>query len=286
MATITPAAPPPTRRRSIQTAGSWGLRGTALLYLLALLVIPLISVVQDGLRAGLVALWQTVTLPIARHALLLTLWTAVVTVIINAVMGTLTAYVLVRYQFPGKTLLNAIIDLPLALPTLITGVMFVLLFGPQTATGGWLSRRGIEVIFAPPGIVLVLLFITLPLVVRAIQPVLEGLDGEPEAAAATLGANGWTIFRRITLPAIALPLTSSMLLSFARCAGEFGAVVLVAGNIPFHMQTAAVYVLEEIESFDQQGASAISLVLLAIAFALILVVDLLQQRAPTRGGTR
>lgn len=286
MATITPAAPSRKGLRGIQTAGSWGLRGTALIYLVGLLLIPLIAIIQNGLSSGLGALWHTVTMPIAWHALLLTLWTAVLTVIINAVMGTLTAYVLVRYQFPGKGLLNAIIDLPLALPTLITGVMFVLLFGPQTATGGWLSQRGIQIIFAPPGIVLVLLFITLPLVVRAIQPVLENLDREPEAAAATLGANGWTIFRRITLPAIALPLTSSMLLSFARSVGEFGAVVLVAGNIPFHTQTAAVYVLEEIESFDQQGASAISLVLLAIAFVLILVVDLLQQRAPTTGGTR
>jgi sulfate transport system permease protein len=220
-----------------------------------------------------------VRLPIAWSALVLTLWTAALMACINGVMGTVTAYVLVRFRFPGKALLSAVIDLPLSIPTLVTGVMLVILFGPQTAIGAWLSQHlHMQIIFAPPSIILVLLFITFPFVVRAIQPALETLDREPEAAAATLGAGPLTIFRRVTFPGIRLALLSGMLLSFARGMGEFGAVVLVSGNIPFHTQTAAVYVLGEVESQDQLGASAMSLVMLAIAFGLVLLVDFLQRR--------
>src|SRR5215469_5821927 len=238
----------PAPRRSVPASmsaaavGRQGLRAAALIYLAVMLVIPLVVILHDGFSQGLAALWQAITLPVARSALLLTLWTAALMAIVNAVMGTLTAFVLVRYSFPGRALVNAVVDLPLAIPTLVTGVMLVELLGPQQAAGAWLNRSlGISVIFAPPGIIVALLFITFPFVVRAIQPVLESLDREPEAAAATLGASPWTIFRRVTLPAIALPLLSGTLLSFARGIGEFGAIVIVAGNIPFHTQTAAVY---------------------------------------------
>src|SRR5258705_4836175 len=271
-------------QRATAPLGRWSLRGAALLFLTVVLLLPLTVIVRDGLREGVGALWQSITLPIARSALLLTLWTAALMALVNAVMGTLTAYVLVRYSFPGRALVNAIVDLPLAIPSLVAGVMLVVLFGPQQAVGGWLNRAlGVNIIFAPPGIILALLFITFPLVVRAVQPVLERLDREPEAAAATLGASPWTIFRRVTLPALSLPLLSGTLLSFARGIGEFGAVVIVAGNIPFHTQTAAVYVLGEIESQDQLGASAMSVVLLAIAFALIVLVDTLQRRGRRQG---
>ncbi|WIG59058.1 MAG: Sulfate transport system permease protein CysT [Ktedonobacterales bacterium] len=263
--------------------GRWSLRSGALIYLGSMLIIPLLVILHDDLRAGLGEFWHAVTLPIAWHALLLTLWTSALMAAINAVMGTLTAYVLVRYDFPGKPLLNAVVDLPLAIPTLVTGVMLVVLFGPQQALGAWLSQRlGINIIFAPPGIILALLFITFPFVVRAIQPVLQDLDREPEAAAATLGAGGWTTFRRVILPALSVPILSGTLLSFARGIGEFGAIVIVAGNIPFQTQTAAVYVLGEIESSDQLGASAMSVVLLAIAFGLIVLVGLLQRRSARR----
>jgi sulfate/thiosulfate transport system permease protein len=259
--------------------GRWSLRAVALLYLTVTLVIPLIFLAQNGFSAGLREFWQAVRLPVAWSALILTLWTSAVMAAINGVMGTLTAYVIVRYRFPGEALLNAVIDLPLSIPTLVTGIMLVILFGPQTYIGGWLARHlNVHIIFAPPAIILALLFITFPFIVRAIQPVLEGLDREPEAAAATLGAGPITTFRRITLPSIRLSLLSGMLLSFARGIGEFGAIVLVSGNIPFHTQTAAVYVLGEVESQDQLGASAMSLVLLAIAFGLVLLVDVLQRR--------
>lgn len=259
--------------------GHWSLRSVALTYLAVMIVIPLLVIFRDGLQNGLAGLWQTISMPVAWHALKLTLWTAAVMVVINTVMGALTAYVLVRYEFPAKALLNAMIDLPLAIPTLVTGVMLVVLYGPQQAVGAWLNNElGLRIIFAPPGIILALLFITFPFVVRAVQPVLLGLDKEQEQAAATLGAGVWTIFRRITLPALALPMTTGALLSFARAIGEFGSIIIVAGNIPLYSQTAAVYVFGEVESENRIGASAMSIVMLAIAFGLMLLVDRLQRR--------
>ena len=251
----------------------------ALTYLTLMLVVPLAVIFVDGLSAGPLALWRSVTAPVARSALWLTLWTAAVMAVINAVMGTLTAYVLVRYRFPGKALLNGFVDLPFSIPTLVTGVMLVVLYGPQSAVGSWLNNTlGWRIIFAPPGIILALLFVTFPFVVRAVQPVLEALDLDQEEAASTLGAGPWTIFRRVVLPAIAVPITTGTLLSFARAIGEFGAIVIVAGNIPFKSQTAAVYVLGEIESENRRGASAMSVVMLTLAFALVVLVDVIQQR--------
>jgi sulfate transport system permease protein len=259
-------------------------RAAALSYLAMMLIIPLLVIFQDGLSQGLGGLWEAITQPVAWAALMLTLRTAAIMVAINTIMGTLTAYVLVRYDFPGKSLLNALVDLPLAIPTLVTGVMLVILYGPQQALGGWLERTlGWRIIFASPGIVLALLFVTFPFVVRAVQPVLLSLDRAVEDAAATLGAGPWTIFRRVTLPPLVLPLTSGALLSFARAVGEFGAIIIVAGNIPLRSQTAAVYVWGEVESENRFGASAVSVALLAIAFALILVVDLIQSRRQEEG---
>jgi sulfate transport system permease protein len=263
-------APPPW--------GQWSVRATALTYLTVMVVIPITVIAYDGLQDGLVALWRSVRSPVALHALQLTLWTGAVMAVINAIMGTLTAHVLVRYEFRGKSLINALIDLPLAIPTLVTGVMLVVLYGPQEAVGAWLQRAvGLRIIFAPPGIILALLFVTMPFVVRVVQPVIQSLDREQEEAAATLGARPWTIFRRVTLPVLAPPVVSGTLLSFARAIGEFGAIVIVAGNIPLRSQTAAVYVLGEIESENRRGASAMSVVMLAIAFILIVLIDLLQR---------
>lgn len=259
--------------------GRWSVCGAALAYLNFLLIIPLLVIFQDGLREGLSGLWYQITLPMARHALLLTLWTAALMTVINVVMGTITAYVLVQYEFPGKTLINSLIDIPLAIPTLVTGVMLVILFGPQQALGAWLKDGlGISIMFTPNGIVLALLFITFPFVVRSIQPVLLNMDRTQDDAAATLGAGSWSIFWRITLPPLILPLTSGALLSFSRAIGEFGSVVIVAGNIPLYSQTAAVYLLGEVESENRLGASAVSIVMIAIAFSLIVLVDWLRLR--------
>src|SRR5512138_114790 len=272
----------PARKRPSTSLpwGPWGVRAVALSYLMLLLIIPLLVILQDGLRQGLGEWWRQVSLPVAWSALKLTLWTSAVMTAINTVMGTLTAFVLVRYEFPGKRVLNGIIDLPLAIPTLVTGVMLVILFGPQEALGAWLKAKlDFSIIFAPPGIILALLFLTMPFVVRSVQPVLMDLDRAQEHAAATLGAGAWTIFRRIVLPPLSLPVITGALLSFARAIGEFGSIVIVAGNIPFVSQTAAVYVFGEVESENRLGASAVSIVMLAIAFSLLMFADYLRKRS-------
>ena len=270
----------PTNKYASLPWGRWGIRAVALSYLLVMLIIPLIVILQDGLREGIGEFWRQVTLPMAWHALKLTLWTAALMTIINTIMGVLAAFVLVRYEFPGKALLNGIIDLPLAIPTLVTGVMLVILFGPQQALGAWLKNEfGFKVMFAPSGIILALLFLTFPFVVRSVQPVLMELDRAQEHAAATLGAGGWTIFRRIILPPLSLPVITGALLSFARAIGEFGSIVIVAGNIPLVSQTAAVYVFGEVESENRLGASAVSIVMVAIAFGLLMFADYLRQRS-------
>jgi len=266
-------------RTSSRIPGAIAVRVAAFTYLAVMLIIPLAVIVQDGLQDGPVGLWSAISRPAAWSALLLSLWTAAVMAIINAVMGTLAAYVLVRYHFPGKALLNGIVDLPFAIPTLVTGVMLVVLYGPQRALGAWLDQTlGIKIVFAPPGIILALLFVTFPFVVRTVQPVLQSLDREQEEAAATIGASAWTTFRRVVLPPLAMPVASGALLSFARAIGEFGAIVVVAGNIPLRTQTAAVYVFGEVESENRRAASAMSLVMLAIAFGLVVLVDWLQRR--------
>src|SRR6266496_2675720 len=278
---MTIATPPLATQDTPRRApwGRWGVQSAAWTYAIVMLLIPLAVIFQDGLRDGLGALWQSISLPIAWSALRLTLWTSALMAVINAVMGTLTAYVLVRYNFPGKVLLNAIVDLPLAIPTLVTGVMLVVLYGPQSFIGAWLKGQlNWQIIFAPPGIVLALLFVNFPFVVRAVQPVLQSLDLESEEAAATLGAGSATIFWRVTLPALFLPIASGALLSFARAIGEFGAIVIVSGNIPLRTQTAAIYVFGEVESANRQGASAMSIVMLSLAFILVLFVDWLRKR--------
>ena len=258
--------------------GRWGLRVTAFLYLGLMVALPLATIIKNGVVDGLPAFWEDVTNPTAFAALKLTLTTSIIITIINAVMGTLTAYVLVRFRFPGMGLLNTLIDMPFAIPTLVTGVMLVALYGPQRTVGAWLNAHGIQVIFATPGIVLALLVITYPFVIRAVQPVLMEVEKGQEEAAYTLGASKWTTFRRVVLPTIAPALITGSLLCFARALGEFGSVVVVAGNIPGVTLTAPVYVFGQIESQNQRGASAMSILLLALSFTLILTVEWMQGR--------
>ncbi len=272
-------AAPVRRRRAARPWGQWSLRAVALLYLSVMLILPLAAVINDGLSGGLTGLWSDISRPAAAAALRLTLWTAAAMTVINTLMGVLTAYALVRYRFPGRALVNALIDIPFAIPTLVTGLMLVVLYGPQTALGGFLKAQfGWEIVFAPPGIILALLFVSFPFVVRTLQPVLLEIDLDQEDAARTLGATGWMTFRRVLLPAITPAIITGALLSFARALGEFGSIIVVAGNFPLRSQTAAVYVLSQIESDNQRSASAISVVLLALAFALVLAVDLVQRR--------
>ena len=249
-----------------------------------LVIVPLIVITVEGLRGGLDALWVSVTRPAALQAIWLSVSTAAIMAVVNVLMGTLTAVVLARYRFPGKQLFNALIDLPFAIPTLVTGVMLVLLYGPQTAVGSWLNTNlGLKIIFAPPGIILALTFVGYPFVIRAVQPVLEALDMRPQEAAYTLGASEWTTFRRVVLPALLPAMLTGGLLSFARALGEFGSIVIVAGNIS---KTAAVYIYGQVENNDMAGAAGVSLIMLAIALAVTAIVARFSRRPSDARKTR
>jgi sulfate transport system permease protein len=206
----------------------------------------------------------------------LTFLTAAAMVAINAVTGTATAWVLVRYAFPGKGLVNALIDLPFSVPTIVTGVTLVVLYGPNSVVGTILGRYGWGVIYEKPGIVLALLFVTYPFVVRSVQPVLMELDRAEEEAAATLGAGPWRTFFRVTFPALRPAILTGCALSFSRALGEFGSVVLVAGNRPLQTKTAPLYVFGEIEGGNLHGALVVSAVLLASSLGILLAMNLLQ----------
>jgi sulfate/thiosulfate transport system permease protein len=259
--------------------GAWGLRLAAIMYLFAFVAVPVLVVTVQGFRGGWESFWSSLTSPVAMSAIALTVWTSAVMALINVVVGTMTAYVLVNYRFPGKELLNTLVDLPFAIPTLVTGVMLVILYGPQSVIGGFLDDQlGIQVLFAPPGIVLALLFVGYPFVIRAVQPVLMTLEANQQEAAQTLGASGWYTFRRVILPAIRPAVITGGLLSFARALGEFGAIVIVSGNIPMRSQTATVYLYSQVEAGDMQAASAVSFVVLLVAFVITMLVDVVESR--------
>jgi sulfate transport system permease protein len=256
------------------------LRGATLSYLGVMVVLPLLALGVLAAEPGPTAFWSAVTHPFAWHALKLTLATALVMVAINAVTGSATAWVLVRYDFPGKAVMNALIDLPFAVPTVVTGLMLVALYGPSSVLGALLDHSGWGVIYQKPGIVLALLFVTYPFVVRSVQPVLLEMERAEEEAAATLGAGPWTTFRRVTLPTLWPAIVTGTALSFSRALGEFGSVVMVAGNRPLETKTGPMYIFGEIESGNRHGAMAVSIVLLACSLGILLALNRLQQ---TRG---
>jgi sulfate transport system permease protein len=259
-------------------AGRLAVRGMVALYLGAFVLLPLSAVIKTGFGKGLKGFADAIASADSVSALSLTLQTSMAMALINAVIGTWIAYVLVRVPFPGRTLVNALIDLPFAIPTLVTGVMLVVLFGPQSGFGLWFSQHGIRIMYAKPGIVLALLFVTLPFVVRTVQPVLLEADLAHEEAAITLGASPLLAFRKVTLPGLWPAIRTGTLLSFSRALGEFGSIVIVSGNIPRRTLTAAVLVYGEVESGHPEAAAAVSTVLLAVAFTSIVFVEMLQRR--------
>jgi sulfate/thiosulfate transport system permease protein len=214
---------------------------------------------------GLDTFWNAITSRQAVSALELSVWTSLAVAGFNAIAGTATAWVLVRDNFRGKALLNTLIDLPFALPTIVVGIILLALVGPT-------SPVGIHAIATTWAILMALAFVTLPFVVRSVQPVVHELDREMEEAAASLGAGSWTIFRRVVLPNITPAILSGAAMSFARAVGEFGSVVLVAGNIPFHTQLASVYIFGQVESDDPIGAAAVAVVLLLVSLAVLLAI--------------
>jgi sulfate transport system permease protein len=255
------------------------LRSVAFLYLGLFVLLPVAAILQSGFSDGLTNLRDALNTFGAVNALKLTLIMAALTAVINGVFGTLLAYVLVRMRFPGRDLVSTIVDLPFAVPTLVAGVMLVALYGPNSAVGGWFEGHGIKIIFAPLGILLALLFVTLPLVVRSVQPVLLELDQAEEEAARVLGAGGLTTFRRVVFPALRPAIAAGALLAFARSLGEFGAIVFVSGNIPNKTLTAPVLISQLINptTYGTGGgpeqAAAVSALLFGLSFIVVLVVE-------------
>jgi sulfate/thiosulfate transport system permease protein len=251
--------------------------GISTAYLSLIVLLPLAAVVWRSTEGGLDAFWRAVTDPQALAALELTLAMSVAVVAVNAVAGTVIAWVLVRDSFQGKGVLNAVIDLPFALPTIVAGLTLLALYGPR-------GPIGINVAYTRTAVLLALLFVTLPFVVRTVQPVLLELDREMEEAAASLGAGGFAIFRRIVFPNIFPAILSGVALAFARAVGEFGAVVLLSGNIPFRTEVSSVYIFGQIESDNVTGAAAVSVVLLLISFASLLGIGAVRRYATRHDG--
>jgi sulfate transport system permease protein len=246
-------------------------RGIAMVYLSIVALIPLAAVVTRSLDLGVDSFWQAVTNDQAVAALRLTLIASAIVVVVNAVTGTLIAWVLVRDEFPGKNVVNSLIDLPFALPTIVAGLTLLAFYGPD-------SPVGINLAFTKVSVVLALLFVTLPFVVRAVQPVLLELDTEMEEAAESLGAGRATVFRRIILPNLLPAILAGGGLAFARAVGEFGSLVLITGNVPFDTQAASVFIFSQVESDNPVGASAVSVVLLLGALVVLLIFGWLSKR--------
>ena len=249
--------------------------GVCVLWLSLLVLIPLAAVVSRAFGDGWTGFWHAVTTTQALSALRLTVVSSLIVSAINAVFGTLIAWVLVRDDFPGKRYVDLIIDIPFALPTIVAGLVLISVYGPDTPIG-------INIYGTQRAVAFTLLFVTLPFVIRAVQPVLMALDVETEQAAACLGAGPLTTFRRVVLPVLAPAIASGAGLGFARAMGEYGSVLLISGNLA-HTQVASIYAYGRIQNYDFVGASAVSTVLLAISFAVLLGLDLVQRRAARRG---
>jgi sulfate/thiosulfate transport system permease protein len=242
-----------------------------------LVVLPLAALASQSTGDGAAGFWYAVSSPQAVAALKLTLVVSLVVSLLNAVLGTITAWVLVRDDFRGKALMNAIIDLPFALPTIVAGLTLLALYGSK-------SPVGINVTYTRTAIVLSLMFVTLPFVVRTVQPVLEELETEMEEAARSLGASDLTTFRRIVFPNVFPGILSGVALAFAKAVGEFGSLVIISGNLPYRTEVSSVYIFGRIESGDTTGASAAAVVLLAISFGLLLVIGVIRHFATRRDG--
>jgi sulfate transport system permease protein len=251
-------------------------RGMVTLYLSVIVLLPLAALSSKAFSDGTGTFWHQITAPEAWSSLKLTFISALIVVAINVVMGTAIAWVLVRDRFPGKSIVNSIIDLPFALPTIVAGLVLLTLYGTD-------SPVGITVAFTRASVVLALLFVTLPFVVRAVQPVLMELDTDMEEAAASLGAGPITIFRRIILPNLTPAILAGAALAFARAIGEYGSLVLLTGTIPFKTEASSVFIFKQIESDNPVGAAACSVVLLAVALAMLVLINVLSRWSLRRG---
>jgi sulfate transport system permease protein len=259
--------------------------GFTVTYLGLVVLIPLSTIFVKSAGLGWGGLWAVVTTPRVLASYRLSLLASLTAAVVSAVFGLVVAWVLVRYPFPGRRLVDALVDLPFALPTAVAGIALTTLYGPN----GWLGSRlvplGIKVAFTPLGIVVALTFIGLPFVIRTLQPVLEDLEVEVEEAAASLGASRWDTFRRVLLPAIRPALITGFALAFARAVGEYGSVVFISGNMPMRTEIAPLLIMTKLEQYDYAGAAAIAVVLLVISFALLVAINVQSSRTRPAGET-
>jgi sulfate/thiosulfate transport system permease protein len=258
-----------------------GLRTIALLYLAVILVGPLAIVFWRTFEGGFASAQDALTTPETIHAFELTLIITAIAVPVNTVFGIVCALAIVRKKFRGKGLLNAFVDLPLALSPVVVGLALFLLYGENGWFGGWLSDRGIQVLFALPAMVIATIFVSLPFVAREVVPTLREIGDEQEQAARTLGANGWQTFWRITLPSIRWALIYGVILTTARCLGEYGAVAVVSGRVQGQTETATLRVQERYEAFDLAGAYAISIVLAMLAIVVLVAMTVIRPKEET-----
>jgi len=257
--------------------------GFTVAYLGLVVLIPLAAIFLKSVGLGWSGFWAAVTAPRVLASYRLSLGASFAAAVVSAVFGLVVAWVLVRYRFPGSRVVDALIDLPFALPTAVAGIALTTLYGPHGWIGTRLAALGIKVAFTPLGVVVALTFIGLPFVIRTLQPVLEDLETEVEEAAASLGATRWQTLQRVILPSIRPALTTGFTLAFARAIGEYGSVVFISGNMPMRTEIAPLLIMTKLEQFDYAGAAAIAVVLLVISFALLMAINIQASRFRTAG---
>ena len=255
--------------------GFWGSLGLSMLYLSLIVLVPLSAIFLKTASMTWPRFWSAVTSPAVVASYRLTFGASLGAALVNAFFGFLVAWVLARYRFPGKKLVDALVDLPFALPTAVAGIALTSLYSENGWVGRLLAPWGIRVAFTPLGVLVALIFIGLPFVVRSVQPVLEGADREIEEAAASLGANRWQIFSRVVFPIVRPALLAGFAMAFARALGEYGSVIFISGNMPMRTQITPLLIVAKLEQFDYTGAAALAVVMLAASFVLLLAINLL-----------
>ena len=271
------------RKHSVLPGFSLAL-GYSVIYLALIVLIPLAAVFLKSTELGFGGFWSAVTHPRVLASFCLSFGASLIAAAINVVFGLIFAWVLVRYRFPGKRLIDALIDLPFALPTAVAGIALATLYSKNGWIGSVLEPLGIEVAYTPVGVLVALVFIGLPFVVRTVQPILEDLDTEYEEAAVSLGANRWQAFRYVVFPTVLPALMTGFAMAFARAVGEYGSVIFIAGNIPMVSEITPLMIITKLEQYDYAGATAIAVVMLLISFVLLLVINGLQAWTAKRTG--
>ena len=269
----------PVRFRNLDSLVRWSVFAAAIGLFFVLILLPLVSLNQYAVREGLGVFWNRLREPGALGALRLTAWVALATTALNGVIGTAMAFVLTRYRFPGRSAVNALVDIPLAIPTVVTGFALLLLYGPFGPAGKFFSERNIQIMFSFPGLLLGHVFVTFPFMVRAVAAVLESAPRSGEDAARTLGAREWQVFFLVTIPSIKEGLIAGSFLTFSRSLGEFGASIMVSGNLVGRTQTGPLYIFSRFNTGDVEGAAAIAILLALVSFLILLLLQVVQSGA-------